>query len=141
MPFKVDENAMKKQMYWNVSRPQEVAPDALPEGWLGTVGGGLPVKQIPHYEFPIVVYFWPSRPFREIEHRNDKFEVVGTERIATEHLSKTVACKAHINGGPKECVQCNEALDAALAEGWTRQAYIPKAPAKPDDDLYGRKKK
>jgi len=137
MPFAIDEKATRKMMNWNVSRPQEVAPDPLPEGWMGTVGGGLPVKQIPHYEFPIVVYLWPVRPFRELEHRNDNFELVGTEKIPTEHLTKVVSCDAHKNGGPASCPDCNASLEAVLAEGWRKEPYLPAAPAKPDSDLYG----
>lgn len=140
MPFTIDLNACKKQMYLNVRRPQEVVPEVLPENWTGTNMQGLPVREIPHYEFPRVLYKHPLRPFREIEHRNANFEVVGTEQVPTEHLTQKISCAAHKDGGPASCPDCQKELDAALAEGWTRSPYIPEAPAKPDDDLYGRKK-
>jgi hypothetical protein len=143
MPFAIDEKATRKMMTWNTSRKDELAPDPLPEGWLGTVGGGLPMKQIPHWEFPIVLYLHPTRPFREIEHRDANFALVATERVATEHLARSINCAAHVSGGPASCPDCKAQLDAAVAEGWTRTPYIPAAPEKPDSDLYGgpRKKK
>lgn len=137
MPYTIHTQAMKKQMFWNQSRPQEVVQKDLAENWNGTPGQGLPVIEIPHFDFPCVVYKHPRRPFRQIEHRNDNFEVVGTERIPTEHKTKTVCCDAHKAGGPKECKECNKALDALLAKGWTETPYIPKAVPKPDEDLYG----
>jgi len=128
-------------MTWNTSRPQEVAPDPLPEGWLGTVSGGLPVKQIPHFEFPLVLYKHPARPTRTIIHRNAEHEVVETEEVPTEHLTKVVGCEAHIKtGGPKECVACRKSLDAAVADGWVTQPYIAPALPKGDEDLYGPRK-
>jgi hypothetical protein len=142
MPFAIDEKATRKMMNWNTSRPQEVAPDPLPEGWLGTAGGGLPVKQIPHYEFPTVLYLHPNAPTRTVVHRNQQHEVVDEEIIPTEHLTQLIGCPAHSKeGGPKECADCNKALEAALAEGWVKEPYIPEAPAKPGDDLYGPRKK
>ena len=141
MPFKIHEAAAKKQMEWNISRPQEVVQKEIPENWQSTPGRGLPVLEIPHFEFPMVLYFHPTRPFREVEHRDANFELVGTEKIATEHRTRVICCEAHKNGGPKECPDCNSALDSALAEGWTRTPYIPATPVKTDDDLYTRKKK
>jgi hypothetical protein len=141
MGFAIDEKAAKKMMNWNVSRPQEVAPDPLPEGWMGTVGGGLPVKQIPHYHFPCVVYLWPNQATRTVIHRNDRHEVVHEEEIPLEHLTKVICCEAHKSGGPKECPDCNKALEAALDEGWVTKPFIPPAPAKTDADLYGPRKK
>jgi hypothetical protein len=141
MPFAVDEKATKQMMNWITSRPQEVAPDPLPEGWLGTAGGGLPVKQIPHHEFPRVVYLHPNQPARTVVHRNDRHEVIHEEEVPLEHLTKLISCSAHINGGPKDCVECNASLDAALEEGWLKQPYIPEAPEKSDADLYGPRKK
>lgn len=127
MPFTIHDEAIKKQMNWDVTRPQEQAPDPLPEGWTGTAGGGLPVKQIPMREFPRVVYMHPNEAFQEIEHRNDKFELVGTEVVPTEHLTKVVKNEAE--------------LKVALEEGWVKEPYIPKpAPAK-NSSLYGPKKK
>ena len=126
MPFTIHEQAAKKQMNWNVRAGQEAVPDPLPENWQGTASGGLPVKQIPHLEFPRVIYMHPNEPYQEIEHRNDKFELVGTEVIPTEHLTKIVENATE--------------LEAALAEGWVKEPYIPKAAPK-NNGLYGPKKK
>ena len=127
MPFQIHEEAIKKQMSHIVGRPQELVPDPLPENWQGTAGQGLPVKQIPHMEFPRVVYMHPNEPYHEIEHRNDRFELVGTEVVPTEHLTK------HVNNATE--------LAAALEEGWVKEAYIPKAPPSKTTSLYGPKKK
>lgn len=127
MPFTVHEQAVKKQMNYIVSRPQEQVPDPLPENWQGTSGGGLPVKQIPHLEFPRVVYMHPNEPTQEIEHRNDKFELVGTEVVPTEHLTKIVNNETE--------------LKAALEEGWVKEPYIPKPVQTKTASLYGPKKK
>ncbi len=127
MPFTIHQEAAKKQMNWNITRGQEAVPDPLPDNWQGTMSGGLPVKQIPHLEFPKVVYMHPNEPLQEIEHRNDKFELVGTEVIPTEHLTKLVNNDAE--------------LTAALEEGWVREPYIPKGVPKPNHNLYGPKKK
>lgn len=126
MPFTIHETAAKKQITYNVMRPQEVVPENLPENWMGTMSGGLPVKQIPHLEFPRIVYMHPNEPFQEIEHRNEKFEVVGTEVVPTEHLTKMVNNETE--------------LKAALEDGWLKEPYIPKAPPK-TPGLYGPKKK
>ncbi len=127
MPYAIDEEAAKKQMNLNVMRPQEVVqrqPDgSLREGWMGTVNGGLPVKQIPHLEFPRVVYMHPNRPFREIEHRNSNHELVERELVPTEHLSKLVNNDAE--------------MKAALADGWQAKPYIPTPTQAKDVDLYG----
>jgi hypothetical protein len=126
MPFAIHDAAVKKQMNWNVRAGQEVAPDPLPENWSGTASGGLPVKQIPHMDFPRVVYMHPNEPLQEIEHRNDKYELVGTEVVPTEHLTKTVNNEAE--------------LKAALEEGWVKEPYIPK-PVPKAPGLYGPKAK
>jgi hypothetical protein len=130
MPFTLDEEAAKKQLQLNIMRGQEAVPrepnGTLREGWSGTISGGLPVRQIPHLEFPRVVYLHPNDPFQEIEHRNDRYELVGTEVVPTEHLTKIVNNDAE--------------LTAALDEGWLKEPYIPKsAPKSPG--LYGPKKK
>lgn len=131
MPFTIDEEAAKKQMTLNVMRPQEVVarePDgSLRPGWAGTLGGGLPVKQIPVLEFPRCIYMHPIEPFREIEHRNDRFEVVSTDFVATEHMAKIVHNEAE--------------LEAALNDGWVKEPYIPQATPKKTDSLYGAKRK
>lgn len=127
MGFTIHEAAVKKQMTWDVTRPQEQVPEPLPEGWSGTRGGGLPVKQIPHLEFPRVLYMHPNEPFQEIEHKNDKHEIVSTEVVPTEHLTKTVNNETE--------------LKAALAEGWVKEPYIPKPVPAKTAGLYGPKKK
>lgn len=127
MPFTIHDQAVKKQMNWNVRAPQEQVPDPLPENWQGTAGGGLPVKQIPYLEFPRVVYMHPNEPFQEIEHRNDKFEVVSTDLVPTEHLTKTVNNETE--------------LQAALADGWIREPYVPKPTPPKTAGLYGPKRK
>lgn len=126
MPFAIHEEAVKKQLNWNVSRPQEAVPLELPSNFAGTPGGGLPVKQIPHMEFPRVVYMHPNEPLQEIKHRNDKFELVGTEVVPTEHLTKVVNNEAELN--------------VAMEEGWVKEPYVPKAAPK-SPGLYGPKKK
>jgi len=126
MGFAIHEEALKKQMQTIVGRPQELVPDPLPENWQGTVGQGLPVRQIPHMDFPRVVYMHPNEPFQEIEHRNDKFELVGTEVLPAEHLTKIVKDEAE--------------LKAAMEEGWVKEPYIPKAVPK-SPGLYGPKAK
>lgn len=137
MPHTIHEGAARKQFFLNVSRPQEVVPENLPENWTGTLSQGLPVKAIPHYEYPRVVYAHPNRPTRTVLHRNERREVVHEEEIQNEHLSKLVGCEAHMkSGGPKECRDCKKALEAALAEGWVLEPYIPEARPKPDADLY-----
>jgi hypothetical protein len=131
MPYAIDIEASKRQMFLNVMRPQEVVPrepdGTLREGWSGTMSGGLPVKQIPHAEFPKVVYMHPNEPYQEVEHRNDRFEVVSTDLVPTEHLAKHVNSKAE--------------LEAALADGWVTEPYIAKAPPTKKDSLYTPKKK
>lgn len=81
-----------------------------------------PVKQIPHLEFPRVVYKWPNEAYRIEIHRNAKHEVVDEERIPAEHLAKSVADE-------KE-------LKAALKDGWVKEPYVPGAPINPNEGLY-----
>lgn len=127
MPFTINEEAAKSQQFLNVMRPQEVARQKPDGTWEGTMSQGLPVKFIPHAEFPKVVYMHPNEPYQEIEHRNDRFEVVSTDLVPTEHLAKHVHNEAE--------------LKKALADGWTEQPYIPQAPPTKKDSLYGPKKK
>lgn len=119
MPFTIDTERMKAGNPF-MRDGQEVKP------LLELRNNEPPVIPIPHMEYPRVVYLHPNEPFRTIEHRNDKFEVVGTERVPTEHLSKTVADK-------KE-------LEAAMDEGWVTEPYIHKAPPNPNANLYGKRK-
>ena len=141
MPFTIDLAACKKQMFYDPSKPQEKVPEVLPENWMGTGSRGLPVREIPMWAFPCVLYMWPNRPTTTVVHRNAQHEIVHEEEVPTEHLTKAVSCAAHKDGGPKDCSNCNKALDAALAAGWRKEAYIPETPAKPDDDLYGPRSK
>lgn len=127
MPFTIHEGAAKKQIQLNVTRPQEAVPADLPEAWTGTMSGGLPVRQIPHLEFPRVVYMHPNEPYQEIEHRNDRFEVVSTDLVPTEHLTRIVKNESE--------------LQEALESGWVKEPYIPKAAPSKAEGLYGARKK
>jgi hypothetical protein len=142
MPFAIDEKAMRRQFSWNSSRPQEVVKfgEEIPEGWMGTPGHGLPVKEIPHLEFPCVVYLHPNEPTRTVVHRNDKHEVVHEEEIPLEHLTKVICCDAHRGGGPKDCAACNQLLKGALAGGWVKEPYVPKPAVDESAALYGPQK-
>jgi hypothetical protein len=142
MPHAIHEAALKKQMHYNSSRPQEAVPEVLPENWTGTPQQGLPVLQIPHFEFPLCLYMHPLVPARKVIHRNDRQEVVHEELVPLEHLTKVVGCEAHIkSGGPRDCPDCNASLEAALAEGWVKEPYIPKPAADENLGLYGPRKK
>lgn len=123
MPFTINEEAAKSQQFLNVMNPQEVARQKPDGAWQSTMGGGLPVKQIPHMEFPLVLYKHPKKAFREIVHRNDRFEVVSTDLVPTEHLTK------HVHNETE--------LKEALAKGWRKEPYIPQAPPRDEDDIYG----
>jgi len=85
--------------------------------------GGIPVKPIPFMEFPMAVYRHPLKPYREIVHRNARFEVVGIEHVQAEHLVRMANSQAE--------------LDALLAKGWTKTPYIPVPLPDPNEDLYG----
>lgn len=122
MPFTIHEGATKRQMFWNIARPQEVVPENLPENWQTTMGQGLPVKQIPHLEYPRVVYKHPKKAHMEIQHRNDRFEIVGTEVVPTAHKTKIVNNESELN--------------EALAKGWRKEPYIPAPPQKVDEGIY-----
>lgn len=118
MPFAINEKVFQRQTTVNIRMPQETVSDEA----TGTNSGGLPVKQIPHYEFPRVVYLHPIKPFWVEEHRNSNFEVVGTEKHPTEHETKLV--------------NSQEELESALADGWVKEPYIPKAPEDPKAKIY-----
>jgi hypothetical protein len=83
-----------------------------------------PVKAIPHMDFPRVVYKHPREPFKTIEHRNARHELVEEEVIPTEHLTMRVDDK--------------RALEKALKEGWVMEPYIQETPPDKNADLYGR---
>ena len=126
MPFEIHEEALRKQLSVNVMRPQEQVADPVPPNFSGTMSQGLPVRLIPHREFPRVVYKHPNQPTRVIEHRNANFEVVGTEVVAAEHLTKLVQNEAE--------------LKAALKDGWVKEPYIPPALPDPNASLYETRK-
>lgn len=106
MPFTIDEERMKGNE--QTQQIQSLDP-AKP-----------PLKHIPHAEFPKVVYKHPKEPFRIVVHRNTNFEVVGEERIPSEHLTRKVS-------DAKE-------LAAALKEGWVKEPYL--APPLPDPNAH-----
>ena len=85
-----------------------------------------PTKPIPHMEFPRVVYKPPLEPFRTIEHRNARHELVEEEVVATEHLTMLVKDKTE--------------LEKALKDGWLREPYIPATPPDPKQHLYSDKR-
>jgi hypothetical protein len=144
MPYEVHPDAVKKATEINIMADQVVVPDTLPDNWTGTRTRGLPVRQIPTYLFPCVVYKHPRRPHREVVHRNAQHEVVEIERIPTDHISKLVGCSAHLTpDGPvwaEQCKACDKALEVALAEGWVTKPYIPEPLPVADADLYDEPK-
>jgi hypothetical protein len=119
MPFTIDEERMKSTQPFK-RKGQEIKP--LFEMNLM----GPPVIEIPHADFPRVVYMHPNEPFRTVEHRNANMELVLSEQVPTTHLTRIV--------------QDEKELEAALADGWVKEAYMPKAPPDPDAHLYGKHK-
>ncbi len=111
MPTAIDEERFQHQETLDMSKPQ------------GTTHG-LPVKQIPHLEYPRAVYKHPTQPYREVLHRNVNHEVVERELVATEHL-------VHV---------CENAAEykKKLSEGWVSDPYIMQAPPDPTEHLYGK---
>lgn len=110
MPNTIDEERFGSQETLDLSKPQGTAQ-------------GLPVKQIPHQEYPRVVYKHPNAPFYVEEHRNANHEVVHREVKSAEH--RTHVCQSKAEHGRK------------LDEGWKNEPYIQLAPPDPMDDLYG----
>lgn len=84
-----------------------------------------PTVQIPHNEFPRVVYKHPKEAFRKIEHRNAMREIVQVEMVANEHLTRLVV-------DDKE-------LKQALASGWDKKPYIPEPAPDPLAGVYDDK--
>jgi hypothetical protein len=123
VPFEINEIAFRKALEINMGRPQETVSDPVPDNFSGTLNRGLPVRQIPHREYPRVVYMHPTRPHKEVVHRNAQHEIVEVEKVPTEHISKLV--------------QNEEELQAALKEGWRKEAYVAPVVPDPDADLYG----
>lgn len=119
MPLAIDDELMKATKPF-MRDGQEIKP------LFELKNNAPPVIPIPHMEFPRIVYMHPNEPFRIVEHRGANFEVVGTERVPTEHLTKKVENEAE--------------LKAALEDGWVKEPYVPTAPPNPDANLYGRRK-
>lgn len=108
-PVAIDEGKFASQETLDLSKPQ------------GTTHG-LPVKQIPHEEYPRVVYRHPNAPFYVEEHRNVNHEVVHREVKSAEH-------RVHVCHTKAEHSQ-------KLAEGWDNRPFIQLAPPDPMDELY-----
>lgn len=110
MPTAIDENRFSSQETLDLSKPQGTAQ-------------GLPVKQIPHQEYPRVVYKHPNAPFYVEEHRNVNHEVVHREVKSAEH-------RVHVCHSRSEHEQ-------KLEQGWKNEPFIQLAPPDPMDELYG----
>lgn len=108
-PFTIDEEKFRKQEVLDLTKPQGTAQ-------------GLPVKQIPHMEFPKVVYKHPKERYREIIHRNVNHEIVERELVPAEHLTLLV--------------NNEEELKKALREGWVKEPYIMQPLPDPNAELY-----
>lgn len=85
-----------------------------------------PTKVIPHMDFPRIVYKHPVEPFRVIEHRNARHELVEEEIVPTEHLTMRVENKVE--------------LDKALKAGWVVEPFVAPALPDPNDALYDKNK-
>lgn len=112
-PFAIDEDRFKTQTSLDMSRPPNTPQ-------------GLPLKQIPVLDFPRVLYKHPVKPFRKVQHRNTKHEVVEEEFVAAEHLTCAVNNK--------------DEMEAKLKEGWVKHPYIQQPLPDPDASLYARGK-
>lgn len=113
MPRTINEAKFRDQTSYDVSQP-----DVLEGGQ----GKGIPVIQIPHMEFPRVVYLHPKEPWRKIEHRNKLHEIVDVETVPAEHLTRSVA-------DAKE-------LAAAIKDGWLKDPYVTPPMPDPNANLY-----
>lgn len=109
MATAIDEERFRSQETLDLSKPQGTAQ-------------GLPVKQIPHQEYPRVVYKHPNAPFYVEEHRNVNHEVVHREVKSAEHRAHVCHTKAE--------------HEHKLADGWKNEPFIQLAPPDPMDDLY-----
>jgi hypothetical protein len=112
MPQTIDEEKFRERTTFDVSAPPNTPT-------------GIPTKQIPHMEFPMVVYKHPTEPFVKILHRNKAHEIVHEEIQQAEALAMKVNDK-------KE-------LKAALEDGWVQDVYIPEAIPDPNANLYASK--
>jgi len=116
MPFTVDNDRLS-------SDPARMKPGVTPLVTLDPANP--PTVQIPHMDFPRVVYKHPREAFRKVEHRNSMREVVEVEMVANEHLTRVVANQAD--------------LDQALVAGWVTKPYIPEPAPDPLAGLYDEK--
>jgi len=124
MPFTIDEDKMQTDpRKWDEIRQRRNDPRFQPLQQLDPMNP--PTKQIPHMEFPMVVYLHPTKPYLKKEHRNTLHEVVHVEMIPAEHQSKLVQNEAE--------------LKTALEAGWVKKPYIPKPAFDPNADLYKAK--
>ena len=116
MPFAIDESKFRDQVSYDVSQ-RDTPP--------GAQGKGIPVMQIPHLEYPRVIYMHPVEPFKTIVHRNNRHEVVHEEIVPAEHLTKIV--------------QDAKELAQALKDGWVKEPYIAPPLPDPNAHLYQKK--
>lgn len=99
MPFEVDTEAMEKAKILDITKP--------------------PLRQIPHMEFPKVIYKHPKEKIQTVRVRDERGNVVEEYKEPTTHIAKKVNNKAE--------------LDKALKEGWVREPYVP---ADLPDEMY-----
>jgi hypothetical protein len=81
-----------------------------------------PTREIEFLEFPRVIYKHPKEPFVKIEHRNNMKELVFTELVPAEHLTRIVNSKAE--------------LEKAMKDGWVKDPYVPQAAPSSTDANY-----
>jgi hypothetical protein len=113
MPFAVDEDRMQGK---NAESPMIALDPSKP-----------PTRNIPHAEFPRVLYKHPVELFSTILHRNVRHEVVQEEIVPNEHLTMVVDTQAE--------------MDKALASGWVKNPFIPKPLPDPKAGIYDAKPK
>jgi len=80
----------------------------------------MPTKEIPHQEFPKVVYKHPKQPFRTEIHT-----IQGREQ----EVQVALEAKTRVVGDKRE-------LKQALDEGYTEQIYVAPATPEPSDAEY-----
>ena len=102
MPFQVDEVAIVAKGGFDQDKP--------------------PLKQIPYYEFPKVVYKHPRKPFIETKQRiNGQEEIV---IVRTNHISRVIGnpLEPHTKADATPAEKAE--LEQALAEGWRLDPYV-----------------
>ncbi len=155
-PFAVDESKLRDTIPGQAQGSQQPPVLALDPH-------KPPVKSIPTLEFPRVVYKHPNKAFKIIEHRNTRHELVDEEYVATEHMTKVIACSERdgvpvcemadiavsraMNSRPgaalvqaPKCEACQALLEEALAEGWVLEPYVAPPLPDPNARLYDSKK-